>query len=109
MYRESKCECLILKVVMDLRSLWREFFLRLPDESSMFRVCHYNRHGCSINRSVSISLNVSLRGLVEIDAGSSMAQNSVINGMPVGVQNIRNLTIAPNVVMVAFDHGYSNR
>ena len=96
------------KIGLAFSSLWREFIVRLPDEYSRFRVCYYNRRGCRIARHVSISPNVRLRGLVEIGKGSSLAQNVSITGATAGVHIGRNVMIAPNVVIVAFDHGTSD-
>ena len=93
------------KLLLALQSLFREFVLGLPDEFSKVRVWYYNRQGCRIDRHVSLSPNVRLRGLVEIGAGSSVAQNGTINGMAGGATIGANAMIAPNVVIVAFDHG----
>lgn len=93
------------KIGVAIFSLWREFIVGLPDEYSRFRVSYYNRRGCRIARHVSISPNVRLRGLVEIGQGSSLAQNVSITGGSAGVHIGRNVMVAPNVVIVAFDHG----
>ena len=90
-------------------SLFRDLIIWLPDEYSKFRVSYYNRHGCKIARFVSISPNVRLRGRVEIGDGSSIAQNCSIAGMSVGVRIGCNVMIAPNVIIVAFDHGSAER
>lgn len=93
------------KVGLALQSLFREFILLLPDEFSKFRVRYYNRHGCRISRGASLSPNVRVRGLLEMGAGSSIAQNGSIGGWEAGVFIGENVMIAPNVVIVAFDHG----
>ncbi|WP_067108572.1 acyltransferase [Sphingopyxis granuli] len=93
------------KVGLALQSLFREFILLLPDEFSKFRVRYYNRHGCRISRGASLSPNVRVRGLLEMGAGSSIAQNGSIGGWGAGVFIGENVMIAPNVVIVAFDHG----
>jgi acetyltransferase-like isoleucine patch superfamily enzyme len=93
------------KISLAFSSLLREFIVGLPDEYSRFRVSYYNRHGCRIARHVSISPNVRLRGLVEIGEGSSLAQNVSIAGSSAGVYIGRNVMVAPNVVIVAFEHG----
>ena len=105
----SKITGILSMVRLAYQSLWREFILWLPDEFSKFRVAYYNRRGCKISPHVSISPNVRLRGLVEIGDGSSVAQNCSINGMSVGVRIGKNVMVAPNVVMVAFDHGHQIR
>lgn len=93
------------KIGLAFQSLFREFILRLPDEFSKFRVWYYNRHGCRISRGASLSPNVRVRGLLEMGAGSSIAQNGTVSGWDAGVFIGRNVMIAPNVVIVAFDHG----
>lgn len=93
------------KTGLALQSLFREFILGLPDEFSKFRIWYYNRHGCKISRGASLSPNVRVRGLVEMGAGSSIAQNGTISGWSAGVFIGENVMIAPNVVIVAFDHG----
>jgi len=86
-------------------ALYRELVLALPDELSKLRVRYYNRRGCKIDRLASLSPNVRLRGRVEIGADSSVAQNCSITGGGAGVFIGRNVMIAPNVTIVAFDHG----
>lgn len=93
------------KLQLAFSSLYREIVLSLPDEFSRVRVAYYNRCGCKIARNVSLSPNVRLRGLVEIGEGSSVAQNTSITGLSAGVRIGQNVMIAPNVVIVAFDHG----
>ncbi|MGL3820777.1 acyltransferase [Sphingopyxis sp. R3-92] len=93
------------KILLALQSLYREFIVGLPDEFSKFRVSYYNRHGCRIAKGASLSPNVRVRGLLEMRAGSSIAQNGSIGGWDAGVFIGQDVMIAPNVVIVAFDHG----
>jgi acetyltransferase-like isoleucine patch superfamily enzyme len=93
------------KIRLALASLYREFILWLPDEFSKYRVRYYNRHGCKIHSLATLSPNVRLRGKVEIGADSSVAQNGSIAGMEAGVFIGSNVMIAPNVTIIAFDHG----
>lgn len=92
------------KIKLALSSLYFSFLLWLPDEFSKYRVKYYNRHGCKISRKTSISPNVRIRGKFEMDEGSSIAQNCSISGENVGVIIGANVMIAPNVVIVAFNH-----
>lgn len=87
--------------------IWSTIILLLSDDFSKFRIRYYNKRGCKIHRSVSISSNVRIRGLFIMDEGSSIAQNCSISGERVGVFIGKNVMIAPNVVIVAFNHGYS--
>ena len=93
------------KILLALQSLFRGFIVGLPDEFSKFRVRYYNRHGCQIARGASLSPHVTVRGLLVMGKGSSIAQNCSIGGWDAGVFIGENVMIAPNVVIVAFDHG----
>lgn len=95
------------KIKLAFSSLWFAFLLFLPDEFSKFRIRYYNRKGCKINRNASISPNVRIRGRFEMGAGSSIAQNCTISGENAGVFIGENVMIAPNVVIVAFNHGFA--
>lgn len=92
------------KVTLAITSLIRELIIMLPDEFSRVRVAMYNKSGCDIDRHVSLSPNVRIRGNVKIGSGSSVAQNTSINGVNVGIVVGKNVMIAPNVVVVAFNH-----
>jgi carbonic anhydrase/acetyltransferase-like protein (isoleucine patch superfamily) len=96
------------KFKLAFSTLWFAFLLFLPDEYSKFRVRYYNGKGCKIHKNVSISPNVRIRGKIEIGSGSSIAQNCSISGETAGVFIGENVMIAPNVVIVAFNHGYEN-
>ncbi|OWP85226.1 hypothetical protein BWK59_01240 [Flavobacterium davisii] len=61
-----------------------------------------------MDSNVSISPNVRITGKFEIKKGSSIAQNCTISGEKVGVFIGENVMIAPNVVIVAFNHIISN-
>jgi len=97
----------MIKIKLVVESLWYELLLFLPAEFSKFRVRHYNRKGCRIHVKSSISPNVRIRGKFEMGAGSSIAQNCTITGEDAGVFIGENVMIAPNVVIVAFNHGYA--
>lgn len=96
------------KVKLIFSSLWFSFLLFLPDEFSKFRVKYYNKKGCRIHKDTQISPNVRIQGLFEMDSGSSIAQNCTISGEKAGVYVGKNVMIAPNVVIVAFNHGYKD-
>lgn len=78
----------------------------LPAELNRLRVMYLNSEGCRINRYSSISSNVRIKGNVTINRGSSVAQNCTISGESAGIYIGENVMIAPNVTIVAFDHGY---
>lgn len=96
------------KIQLAFSSTWFSFLLFLPDEFSKLRVKYYNKKGCKIHPHTSISPNVRIKGRVEIGEGSSIAQNCSISGENVGVFIGNNVMIAPNVVIVAFNHGYTD-
>jgi len=96
------------KIKYFISILWYAFLLFLPDEFSKFRVRYYNRKGCKINKNTYISPNVRIKGIFEMGSGSSIAQNCSISGENSGVFIGENVMIAPNVVIIAFNHGYEN-
>lgn len=94
------------KIKLAFSSLWFSFLMFLPDEFSKCRVKYYNSKGCKIHKKTSISPNVRIRGYFEMGRGSSIAQNCSISGGNVGVFIGENVMIAPNVSIVAFNHGF---
>ncbi len=89
-------------------SLWFAFLLS-PSGSgfSKLRIKYYNKKGCEIDENSSISPNVRITGRFKMDSGSSIAQNCTLSGEDVGIFIGKDVMIAPNVVIVAFNHGYS--
>jgi acetyltransferase-like isoleucine patch superfamily enzyme len=96
------------KVHLFFSTLFREVLILLPDDFSRFRVEYYNKRGSNISRASTISPNVRIRGRFEMQSGSSVAQNCTISGGSVGIFIGKNVMIAPNVVLVAFDHGFKD-
>lgn len=96
------------KIKLAFSSLYFSFLMFLPDEFSKFRVKYYNSKGCKIHKTTSISPNVRIKGYLEMGRGSSIAQNCSISGENVGVFIGENVMIAPNVSIVAFNHGFEN-
>jgi len=96
------------KIKLAFSSLWFGLLMILPDEFSKFRVRNYNSKGAKIHKKVSISPNVRIRGKFEMGEGSSIAQNCTISGENAGVFIGKNVMIAPNVVILAFDHGFAS-
>jgi acetyltransferase-like isoleucine patch superfamily enzyme len=88
-------------------NLYFSILMVLPEEFSRFRISFYNsRENCLINKACYISPNVRIKGRFEMGKGSSIAQNCTISGEEAGVFIGENVMIAPNVVIVAFSHGY---
>lgn len=97
------------KIAILFDMIWYCFILYMPDNFSKFRVRFYNKKGCKIHKLTSISPNVRISGRFEMGQGSSIAQNCTISGENEGVLIGKNVMIAPNVVIVAFNHGYMDR
>lgn len=97
------------KIFLAFKSLWFEILMFLPDEFSKFRVKYYNSKGCGIHPTCSISPNVRIRGRVDIGKNSSVAQNCSLSGENRGIIIGDDVMIAPNVVIVAFNHNFENR
>jgi acetyltransferase-like isoleucine patch superfamily enzyme len=96
------------KIKLLVSSLWFSLMMVLPEEFSQLRVFTYNNRGCKIHKKAVISPNVRIRGKFEMGKGSSIAQNTTISGEKAGVFIGENVMIAPNVVIVAFSHGYDS-
>ena len=100
----------IIKKVKFYYSILRTSFLaNLPEEFSRLRVKDFNRNGMSIHNSVWIAANVKIKGKFSMGKGSSIAQNCTISAGNAGVFVGENVMIAPNVVIIAFSHGFENR
>lgn len=89
-----------------LLSVIYNIIINMPDEFTRMRVYFYNKRGCNIHKNTSICSNVRITGKLRMDCGSSIAQNCTISCSKAGVDIGKNVMIAPNVVIVAFNHGY---
>lgn len=65
----------------------------------------YRGQGMLIGDSAVVYRNVLLLGRIELGEGSSVSNNCCINGAGAGVHIGRDVMIAPNCCLVAFDHG----
>ena len=63
--------------------------------------------GIRIGDKVNLAPNCRIQGKVRIGNRSSMSQNGSISGEHVGVFIGKDVMIGPNVVIVAFNHGFS--
>lgn len=95
------------KIKRLLTILYQSFILVLPQELSFLRVKFYNRKGNKVSKKAFISPNVRITGVFHMDEGSSIAQNCTLSGENAGIFIGKNVMIAPNVVMVAFNHGFA--
>lgn len=96
------------KMELAISSIWMEIIILLPNEFSKYRVKMYNKKGCKIHQRTTLSPNVRIKGKFEMQEGSSIAYNCSISGESVGVYIGKNVMIAPNVVIIAFDHGFGS-
>lgn len=92
-----------------LDSLWLALLLILPNTFAFNRMRgnYYKKKGANIGENTSISNNVRITGQFSLGKNSSIAQNCSISGEKVGVFIGENVMIAPGVVIVAFNHGFS--
>lgn len=91
-------------------STWWAILLILPDTFAFWkmRVRYLRKKGCKISDDVVICANVRVGGLVEIESGSSIANNCSLSGESAGIFIGKNVMIAPGCVIVAFNHGFSD-
>lgn len=101
-------ETMISKIRLLVEGMLYSLILFIPDELNKFRVSYYNKRGCRLDKAVSISPNVRMKGKVVISEGSSIAQNCSISGGSVGIFIGKHVMVAPGVVIVSFDHGHSD-
>jgi acetyltransferase-like isoleucine patch superfamily enzyme len=84
------------------------FIAGLPNLTrfSKLRIWYWRCRGYDIHKSCFLARNVYFQGRVSIDAGSSISDNCIFNGDSAGIAIGKNVMIAPNCVLVAFDHGW---
>jgi acetyltransferase-like isoleucine patch superfamily enzyme len=102
---------LIRKMTRRLRYLSREYLTAaislLPNDvlSCRLRRLVLNQLGAKIGSNVLIYRNVLILGNVEIGAGSSISNNTCLNGVTAGITIGSDVMIASGCCIVAFDHG----
>ena len=82
--------------------------LSLPNAFSKYRVRYWRKRGYAIAPKAFIARNVVLQGKISIGEGTSIAENCSFSGSNAGITIGRKVMIAPNCVIVAFDHGNSD-
>jgi acetyltransferase-like isoleucine patch superfamily enzyme len=98
----------VKKIRLRISNLWFSLLMILPDEYSKYRVAYYNKKGCKIHKKTDIATNVRISGKFEMGSGSSLAQNCIVSGLSAGVFIAENVMVAPNVVIVAFNHNFQD-
>ena len=86
------------------------FLASLPNTGpfSKIRVWYWRNKGYSISKTCFIARNVYFQGRVSIGDGSHIANNCLFNGNKAEIIIGEKVMVAPNCVLVAFDHGYHN-
>ena len=75
---------------------------RLPS----LRIWYWRKKGFSFGKTCFLGRNVCFLGKVLMGEGSSISDNCFLNGSEAGISIGNKVMIAPNCVLVAFDHGY---
>jgi len=102
---------LLKKILLALGALLKEASITigasLPNDqfSCTIRRKIHNLCGCQIESGALIYRNVLLLGNVIVGKGSSVSNNTTINGAQAGVLIGEDVMIAPGCCIVAFDHG----
>lgn len=93
-----------------LNSCIGTFVTSLPNEGLFcrMRLRYWRRQGYIFADDCLIFRNVYFIGLVQMGHGSSISNNSFLNGGIEGIFIGNDVMIAPNCVLVAFDHGMHN-
>jgi len=100
-----------MKLLLFIQHLAREWSTGLgallPNDlvSTRLRRLIYLANGVEIAKPAYIYRNVLLLGKVSIGRGSSISNNTSINGATAGIQIGEQVMIAPGCCLVAFDHG----
>jgi len=100
-----------MKPLLLIRAMAREAFMALlsalPNDgvSCLLRRHAYNWLGFVVAPKALVYRHVLLLGRIELGAGSSISNNCCVNGASAGIRIGRDVMIAPNCCLVAFDHG----
>lgn len=98
------------KIKFIFREFWLSYLLSLSNAYTFcqWRVKYYRKLGYAIGQNTSISPNVRIIGKFAMGDRSSLAQNVSVSGGQEGVIIGKNVMVAPNCVIVAFNHGISD-
>lgn len=90
------------------RACLETFLASLPNgvPFSKLRVWYWRQRGYAFAKTCFIGRNVYFQGVVSIGAGSYIANNCLFSGGTAGISIGKKTMIAPNCVIIAFDHGY---
>lgn len=93
-----------------LASIFGMILVALPNRAafSRLRVWYWRSKGYCFSRTCFLARNVYFQGKVSIGDGTHIADNCIFNGGTAGISIGQKVMIAPNCVLVAFDHGYRN-
>lgn len=101
---------IIRAVSRTLIALVEMVVLALPNTErfSKWRVWYWRQRGYSFPKTCFLATNVRFYGNVTIGEGSVIADNCILSGSTAGICVGKKVMIAPNCVLVAFDHGFRN-
>lgn len=93
-----------------LKSCYCTFVTSLPNDGFFcrMRLRYWKRQGYEFADNCFIYRNVYFLGVVKMGSNSSISNNSFLNGGTEGIIIGNDVMIAPNCVLVAFDHGMSD-
>jgi acetyltransferase-like isoleucine patch superfamily enzyme len=91
-----------------LVACFETFVTSLPNQGPFpsLRLWYWRRRGYRFSKECFIARNVYFLGAVSLGEGSSISNNCFLNGSKAGIHIGAKVMIAPNCVLVAFDHGY---
>jgi acetyltransferase-like isoleucine patch superfamily enzyme len=101
---------IIRSLSLTIIALIESFIVSLPSASpfSKWRNWYWRQRGYSFSKTCFLSRNVYFLGEVSIGDGSFIGDNCILNGVAAGISIGKKVMIAPNCVLVAFDHGFRN-
>lgn len=95
-------------LAISLVACFETFVTSLPNQGPfpMLRVWYWRKRGYRVSKRCFIARNVYFLGSVSLGDGSSISNNCFLSGSKAGIHIGAKVMIAPNCVLVAFDHGY---
>lgn len=99
---------MIRAIAQAIAALVDTLLISLPSTSpySRLRVWYFSQKGFYISKTSFISRNVVLSGKVSIGDGTFIGEGCILSGASAGITIGRKVMIAPQCVLVAFDHGF---
>ncbi len=90
-----------------LRMCIETFLTSLPNGPfSKLRVWYWRKRGYAFAKNCFVARGVYFLGVVTLGEGSSISNNCILNGSEMGIHIGNKVMIAPNCILVAFDHDW---